>query len=229
MFCFLLLQTTMSYNPFHKSHLTNKQVYFTRQQEVLVKGTDTKMRLGRVWMPQISWMRPSAISTSCAPHQKQHRAQRAPGFVLIHRKGWAQGLLISPSSCLPKRNWKRDRKYSIFYNPGTQHSAQHCAAPCWNSKDYLFSASLRSSCNIPKVQLLYLKVELTKSRKISETHSYLSFIYLTEWRKTAITRHCGKKEMATGPGVMCCIPTCPSEAQPEVLAQFLTQHSLEEY
>lgn len=117
MFCFLLLQTTVSYNPFHKSHLTNKQVYFTRQQEVLVKGTATEMRSGRVWMP------PSAISTSCAPHQKQHRAQRAPGFVLIHRKGWAQGLLISPSSCLPKRNWKRDRKYSISYKLGT-HNAQ---------------------------------------------------------------------------------------------------------
>lgn len=31
----------------------------------------------------------------------------------------------------------------------TQCSAQHCAAPCWNSKDNLFSASLRRSWNIP--------------------------------------------------------------------------------
>lgn len=124
MFCFLLLQTTLSHNPFHKSHLTNKQVYFTRLQGVLVKGTATEMRLGRVWMPQIPWMRTSTTTTSCASHQKQPRAERAPGFVLIHRKGWAQGLLISPSSCLPQRDWKRNRKCSISYNPGT-HNAQH--------------------------------------------------------------------------------------------------------
>lgn len=41
--------------------------------------------------------------------------------------------------------------------------------------------------------------------------------------------HCHKKEMDTGPGETCCLPACPRGAQPAALAQFLTQHSLEDY
>lgn len=38
-----------------------------------------------------------------------------------------------------------------------------------------------------------------------------------------MSKHCCKKEMDPEPAEMCCVPACPSGAQPEVLAQLLTQ------